>query len=184
MHEPWPAVISSAIFVFTFGIFRNTSSIESSDLFQTCFFARAEVRTRMQHQKRELKLICPDQFFGERSNGIGVKLRIGRSEVDQVIGVPEHRQQFAALDVIEKSADFLAGQRSGEPLHIVFHEHLHRGAADRSRALDGHARPATDGHVRAEENVEMASSANRRIGEDAASPVRRFPVFFFCHCYC
>jgi hypothetical protein len=26
---------------------------------------------------------------------------------------------------------------------------LHRGAADRSRALDGHARPATDGHVRA-----------------------------------
>jgi len=68
-----------------------------------------EVRTGMQHQKREFKLICPEQFFGERSNGIGVKLRIGRSEVDQVIGVPEHRQQFTALNMIEKSADFLAG---------------------------------------------------------------------------
>jgi len=101
-------------------------------------------------------LICPDQFFGERANGIGVKLRIGRSEIDQVIGVPEHRQQFTALDVIEKSVNFLAGQRSGEPLHVVFHEHLHRGAVDRSRALDGHAYPAADGHVRAEDNLRIA----------------------------
>ena len=62
----------------------------------------------MQHQKREFKLICADQFFGERSNGIGVKLRIRRSEVDQVIGVAKHRQQFTTLDMIEKSADFLA----------------------------------------------------------------------------
>ena len=31
-----------------------------NDLLQTCFFARAEVRTRMQHQKREFKLICAD----------------------------------------------------------------------------------------------------------------------------
>ena len=104
----------------------------------------------MQYQKREFKLICPDQFFGERSNGIGVKLRIGRSEIDQVIGVAEHRQQFAALDVIEKSADFLAGQRSGKPLHVVFHKDLHGSAADRARAFDGHAYASADGHVRAE----------------------------------
>ena len=87
MHEPWPAVISSAILVFTFGILRNTSSIESSDLFQTGFFARAKMRTGMQHQKREFKLICADQFFGERADGIGVKLRIRRGEIDEVIGM-------------------------------------------------------------------------------------------------
>ena len=121
------------------------------------------MRTRMQHQKWELKLICADQFFGERANGIGVKLRIRRGKVDQVIGVAKHRRQFTALDVIEKSTDFLAGQRPGEPLHIVFHEDLHRGAADRSRALDGHARPAADGHVRAEKRL------RRRIGEWAES---------------
>ncbi len=135
----------------------------------------------MHHQKREFKLICPDQFFGKGANGVGVKLRISRSEVDQVIGVPEHRQQFAALNVIEKSADFLAGQRSGKPLHIVFHKHLHRGAADRSRALDGHAHPAADGHVRAEERL------RRRVGESANRGGRRFagspfPRFFFFHC--
>src|SRR5262245_62035919 len=110
----------------------------------------------MQYQKRELKLICADEFFGERANGIGVELRIGRSEVDQVVGVCEHRQQFTALNVIEKSTDFLAGQRSGKPLHIIFHKYLHRGAADRSRALDSDAHAATNGHVRAKENLRIA----------------------------
>jgi hypothetical protein len=58
--------------------------------------------------------------------------------------------------VIEKSADFLAGQWSGEPLHVIFHEHLHRGASDRSRTLDSHAHSAADGHMRAKENLGIA----------------------------
>ena len=77
--------------------------------------------------------------------GIGA----GIATVDQVVGVAEHRQQFTTVEVIEKSADFLAGQRSGKPLHVVFYKHLHRGAVDRSRALDSHAHPSADGHVRA-----------------------------------
>jgi hypothetical protein len=82
--------------------------------------------------------------------------------------VREHRQQFTALNVIEKSADFLAGERFGEPLHIIFHEHLHRGASDRPRALNSHAHPAADGHVRAEEDAfchfDRSEAESRNLG--------------------
>src|SRR5262245_58532172 len=96
----------------------------------------------------------------------------------------KHRPQFTTLDVIEKRADFLATQRSGKPLHIVFHEYLHRGAADRSRAFDSHARAATDGHVRAEERLrrrggEWANRGGRRFAPATAGP---FPRFSYCHC--
>ena len=52
-------------------------------------FARAAVRARMQHQKRQFELICPDQFFRECANGDGVKSRIRRGEINEVVGVPE-----------------------------------------------------------------------------------------------
>src|SRR5256885_14669625 len=108
MHEPCPAVVSSAIFVF------------------------AEVRARMQHQKWQFKLIRTGKFFGEGANRIRMKLRISRSEVDEIIGVPEHRQQFAPLDMIEESSNLLPPQRPGKPLHVIFHEDLHGSAVDRT----------------------------------------------------
>ena len=110
------------------------------------------MRSRMQYQKWQFKLICADQFFRKRANGIGVKLRIRRGEVDEIIGVRKHREQFAALCMIEESADFLLAQRSGKPLHIVLHEDLHGRAPDRPRALNRHAYAASDGHVRAKKN--------------------------------
>src|SRR5438105_9995650 len=35
------------------------------------------------------------------------------------------------------------------PLHVVLYEHLHCGAADRTRPLNRHAQAAANGHVRA-----------------------------------
>ena len=55
------------------------------DSFQSGFFARAEMRARMQNEKRQLELIRPNEFFRERAQRIRVKLRIGRREIDQVI---------------------------------------------------------------------------------------------------
>jgi hypothetical protein len=79
-----------------------------------------------------------------------VKLSIRGSEIDEVISVTKNRQQFTPLDVIDESADFVSPQRAGKPLHVVLYENLHGCALDRTRALDRHARPAADGHVRAQ----------------------------------
>jgi hypothetical protein len=79
-----------------------------------------------------------------------VKLRIRRSQINEIIGMPKDRRQLPPLDVIKKSADFVSRQRSGKPLHVVLHEHLHGAAVDRTRALNRHAYTAVDGHVRAE----------------------------------
>ena len=84
----------------------------------------------MQHQKWQLKLVCTGEFFREGANRIRVKLRISCSEIDEVIGVAEHGQQFAPLDVIKKGSDLLSPQRVGKPLHVVLHEDLHSGAVD------------------------------------------------------
>jgi hypothetical protein len=81
-----------------------------------------------------------------------VKLRIGRGEIDQIIRVREHRSQLGALLVIEKSPNFTGGQWPGEPLHVVFHENLHRAAIDRTSALDRQVCAARDGHMGTEQN--------------------------------
>ena len=81
-----------------------------------------------------------------------MKLRIGGCEVDEIIRVGKGRVKLGTLSVIEESGDFLAEQRPGEPLHIVLHENLHRGAIDRAGPLDGTMDPAADGHVGAEED--------------------------------
>ena len=52
---------------------------------------------RMQHKKRKLKLIGANQFFGESANRVGVKLRIGRREIDQVIRVCEDGGERGSL---------------------------------------------------------------------------------------
>jgi len=52
------------------------------------------------------------------------------AEIDQIIRVAKNRQQLAALLMFEKRADFLAPERTREPLHVVLHEYLDRGAVD------------------------------------------------------
>src|SRR5712664_661787 len=52
--------------------------------------------------------------------------------------------------MFEERADFVAREGPREPLHIVFHEHLDRGAFNRATALDRRMHAAADGHVRAE----------------------------------
>ena len=81
-----------------------------------------------------------------------MKLRIGRGEIDQVIGMCENRASSRALRMIEKRLDFRARERPREPLHVVFHENLHRGALDRARPFYRPMHPARDRHVSAEEN--------------------------------
>ena len=114
------------------------------------------MRARMQDEKRQFKLVRSDQFLRERANRVGVELRIGGRQVDQVIRVREGRLKFGALGVIEKRGDLFAQQRPGEPLHVVLHENLHRRAIDRARSLDGAMDAAADRHVSAEEHFRFS----------------------------
>ena len=57
------------------------------------------MRAGMQDQKWQLELIGANEFLGQSANRIGVKLRIGRREVDQVIRMRENgRRARPAVD--------------------------------------------------------------------------------------
>jgi phosphoribulokinase len=65
--------------------------------------------------------------------------------------------------MLAEAGDFIASERASEPLHVVFHEHLHCSAVDRTRALNRHVDTTGNRHVRAKE-----SRINRRINESAS----------------
>src|SRR6516164_9072973 len=78
--------------------------------------------------------------------------------------------------MIKKSSDFVSRQRAGKPLHVVLDEDLHGGAMDRTRALNRHAHPATDGHVGAENywiSRRIGDWVNGRRRPFSGSPFRR-----------
>ena len=57
------------------------------------------MRARMQDQKWQFELIGANEFFGQSANRVGMKLRIGRREVDQIIGMRENgRRARPAVD--------------------------------------------------------------------------------------
>src|SRR4030095_10347588 len=73
--------------------------------------------------------------------------------------------------------DFIASKRTSEPLHVVFHEHLHGGAVDRTGTLYGHVDATGNRHVRAKKKGMSRRNgewANRRRPRFALSPFRRF----------
>ena len=107
----------------------------------------------MQDDERQFQLVGTDQLLRKRADRIGVKLRIGRGKIDQVIRVRENGAEFAALCVIEKGANFFGKKGPGKPLHVVLHKNLHRGAANRARALNRAMHPAADRHMGAEEDL-------------------------------
>src|SRR4030095_9886992 len=76
--------------------------------------------------------------------------------------------------MFEEGPDFVAGNRAGEPLHVVLHEHLHDIAVDRARALNCQIHATSNRHVRAKENW-----MNRRIGGSANRRMPRFSVSAF-----
>ena len=53
--------------------------------------------------------------------------------------------------MLKKSADLVARERACEPLHIILHKHLDRGATDGAAALDRHMHATADRHVGAQE---------------------------------
>src|SRR5205085_6008031 len=61
------------------------------DFFQTRLLARAEMRTGMHNEKRQLELIGAHQFLRERAERVRVELRIRRREIDEVMRVGESR---------------------------------------------------------------------------------------------
>src|SRR4029450_594021 len=62
-----------------------------------------------------------------------------------------------------EARDLIASKRASEPLHVVFHEHLHCSAVDRTRALNRHVDTTGNRHMRAEK-----SWMNQRINESAS----------------
>ena len=86
--------------VFTFGRRAKILIDRRDDFFQAGFFPGAEMRTGMQDDERQAQLIGPRQFLGQSAQRVGVKLRIGRRQIDEVIGVRENRRQLPALRVI------------------------------------------------------------------------------------
>src|SRR5213078_2895433 len=84
--------------------------------------------------------------------------------------------------MFQEGPDFVAGKRTGEPLHVVLHEYLHGGTADRARAPNRHVHATGNRHVRANEdwmNRRFGEWANRRRPRFAASPFRRFVSFHY-----
>ena len=74
--------------------------------------------------------------------------------------------------MLDKKRDFTGSKRTSEPLHIVFHEHLHGSAVDRTRTLDRHVDATGNRHVRAKKNWtnwRMGESVNRWYTTVAAS---------------
>src|SRR5581483_9196301 len=88
-----------------------------------------------------------------------MKLSVCGGEINEIIRVSEDRKRFAAIPMFGKADDFIASKRASEPLHVVFHEHLHGSAIDRTSAFDSHVGTARNRHVRAEQG-----STNGRIG--------------------
>ena len=81
-----------------------------------------------------------------------------------------------ALAVFEKAANLLAGQWSGEPLHVVFHENLHGGALDGTSALNRlNAAPM---NVGAQENCDERRSIILSSHPLPQSPIRNSSEFF------
>ena len=76
--------------------------------------------------------------------------------------------------MFDKKRDFIGSKRTSEPLHIVFHKHLHGSAVDRTRTLDRHVDATGNRHVRAKKNW-----TNWRIGESVNRCVLcfSFPAF-------
>ena len=64
------------------------------------FLAGTEMRAWMEHEKRQLELIRPNEFFRERAQRIRVELRIRRSEIDQVTRMREGGVDLLPLRVI------------------------------------------------------------------------------------
>src|SRR4051812_5975861 len=58
-----------------------------TDLFQPRLFAGAEMRSRMQNEKRQFELSRPSQFFGQGTERVRMELRIRGGEIDQVTRV-------------------------------------------------------------------------------------------------
>src|ERR1051326_1876013 len=144
----------------------------------TSFFACAEVRARMQHQKWQFKLVRTTEFFREGANRICVKLRIRRSEVDEVIRVPKDRRQLASLDMIEKRADFLAGQWAGNPCILVFTNICMAVASIETRRPIAMLAPARMDMCAPRRIGRVGESVKGRVGEDPVSPRLRFAVSF------
>ena len=67
-------------------------------------------------------------------------------------GVTTEGAPLAALLMFEEGANFFARERTREPLHVVLHEHLDRGALDRATALDRGVDATADRHVRAQQD--------------------------------
>ena len=74
--------------------------------------------------------------------------------------------------MFKKGADLPGRERKCEPLHVVLHKHLHRGAVDRTRPFDGYVDTAADRHVCAEQDFRLAIF-NFRSGKGAGKRRRR-----------
>ena len=79
--------------------------------------------------------------------------------------------------MFSEARDLIASKWASEPLHVVFHEHLHCSAVDRTRALYRHVDPTGNRHVRAKKNRlsrQIAEGASRRRRRFTVSPFRGF----------
>ncbi len=61
-----------------------------------------------------------------------MKRRVRGSEIDEIICMRKYRTEVGALRMVHEGMDFLSCERAREPLHIIFHENLHRGAGNRT----------------------------------------------------
>ena len=95
-----------------------------NDLADSGLVARPKMCAGVQHQKRQIENRGKFYLLDQRSErDVPVRGSTGR-EIDQVPGVPKHREQFAFPQLIAIQAEVGFGRRFAEPLHIIFDEDL------------------------------------------------------------
>ncbi len=65
--------------------------------------------------------------------------------------------------MLKKSADLVAHERACEPLHVILHKHLDRGAIDGAPALNRHVHATADRHVGAQQQSRLVRAPLRRL---------------------
>src|SRR5258708_5346561 len=109
-------------------------------------YACAEVGTGKKDEEGLFLVIGSLQPCFERLPGFLENVVIVCRQIDQVAGMSKH--DFWFFGKRAESSKLRLGKRFREPLHVIFHENLNRGATDRLTAFKSLARAARYRHVR------------------------------------
>ena len=123
----------------------------AGDAIDPPFCARPHVRAGMKNHRGHTELFGALQLHGHSGDGLLVKRRINRRQVDEVLRVNEDRRSAALVSLGSECSAIFPGERLTRPLELVPGKQRQRSRADRPPALKDRVHAALDRHMRAEE---------------------------------